>query len=100
MLKRELKNSPSGFGLGQEWLQAHEGQARTAHCKAKTFPGRPPDWPGLFAEVREHLGLKLESRRRPLELPVVEQASRIWKEIKRKCGDPEVSPSRRISLNI
>jgi len=40
-------------------------------------PSMPaPDRPGLFAAVQEQLGLKLESRRGPLPVLVVEQASR------------------------
>jgi uncharacterized protein (TIGR03435 family) len=37
----------------------------------------PPESPGLFAAVQEQLGLKLESRRGPLEVLIVDQASKV-----------------------
>jgi len=39
--------------------------------------GPPSDRPSLFAAVQEQLGLKLESRRSPLEVLVVEQATNV-----------------------
>jgi len=39
--------------------------------------GPPSDQPSLFAAVQEQLGLKLESRRSPLEILVVEQATNV-----------------------
>jgi uncharacterized protein (TIGR03435 family) len=39
--------------------------------------GPPPDRPSLFEAVEEQLGLKLESRRGPLEVLVVEQAAKV-----------------------
>ena len=36
----------------------------------------PPDRPSLFAEVQEQLGLQLEGRRGPLEVVVIQSASR------------------------
>jgi uncharacterized protein (TIGR03435 family) len=36
----------------------------------------PPERPGLFAAVQEQLGLRLESRRGPLDILVVESALR------------------------
>ncbi len=39
--------------------------------------GPPPDRPSLFAAVQEQLGLRLESRRSPLDVFVVEQAAKI-----------------------
>ncbi len=40
----------------------------------------PPDRPSLFSAVQEQLGLRLESRRSPLEVVVVEQASQTPEE--------------------
>lgn len=40
----------------------------------------PPDHPSLFTAVSEQLGLKLESRRGPLDVLVVESASRVPEE--------------------
>lgn len=40
----------------------------------------PPDRPSLFAAVQEQLGLRLEARRAPLEVLVVERASRVLAE--------------------
>lgn len=37
----------------------------------------PPDRPSLFAAVQEQLGLKLEARRGPQQVLVVEQASKV-----------------------
>jgi uncharacterized protein (TIGR03435 family) len=42
--------------------------------------GPPPDRPSLFAAVEEQLGLKLESRRGPLGVLVVEQAAKAPEE--------------------
>jgi len=41
---------------------------------------QPPDRPGLFTAVSEQLGLRLESRRGPLDVLVVESASRVPEE--------------------
>ncbi len=40
----------------------------------------PPDRPSLFAAVQEQLGLKLESRRGPVEVLIVEQANKVPEE--------------------
>lgn len=37
----------------------------------------PPDLPSLFAAVKEQLGLELEGRRGPLEVVVIQDASRV-----------------------
>jgi uncharacterized protein (TIGR03435 family) len=39
--------------------------------------GPPPDRPSLFAAVQEQLGLRLESRRGPLAVLIVEQAAKV-----------------------
>ena len=42
--------------------------------QAEDLSGPPPDRPSLFAAVQEQLGLKLEARKGPLAVLVVEQA--------------------------
>jgi len=37
----------------------------------------PPDRPSLFAAVQEQLGLRLEGRRAPLDVVVIQQASQV-----------------------
>ncbi len=44
--------------------------------QAEDLSGPPPDRPSLFAAVQEQLGLKLEARKGPLAVLVVEQASK------------------------
>lgn len=42
--------------------------------------GPPPDRPSLFAAVQDQLGLRLESRRGPLAVLIVEQAAKVPEE--------------------
>ena len=48
----------------------------TAHRLTDTA-APPPDRPSLFAAVQEQLGLRLEGRRAPLDVVVIQQASQV-----------------------
>ena len=70
------------YEVNLEWSPDSDSCSRTTDpsaCALSTQPdaNSPPEHPSLSTAVSEQLGLKLESRRGPLEVQVVESASRV-----------------------
>jgi uncharacterized protein (TIGR03435 family) len=56
-----------------EWAQEHRGEESSSLLAELGLAG-----PSVFTAVEEHLGLKLESTKAPLEMIVIEGTTNPW----------------------
>ena len=71
--RTELKGS---YDFKLEWTPDPEGYGKLAEEKAEGTAAPDPSGPSIFTALQEQLGLKLESRKGPVEILVIDRAEK------------------------